>query len=176
MSFFYPLSFILSRLGTLTGFLCDGSSVKPRTPQTVHDTHIQFASQQKHLTPAELTRLKFERDQHAANQQMAQVQIQRRAEAARQIVRSSQILHHCYPLSIFRCPFSYSERAKCTDAAVAEYRPAAEDAYASCSSISPWRRPESSPTASSAYTRTAADRLTSIPATCPATPGKIFIS
>lgn len=52
----------------------------------MHDTHLQVA-QQKHHTPQELTRLKYEHDQQIANTQLAQVQLQRKAEAARQLVR-----------------------------------------------------------------------------------------
>ncbi|KAF9510866.1 hypothetical protein BS47DRAFT_1487193 [Hydnum rufescens UP504] len=63
---------------------------KSRSNQTLHDTH-QVVSQQKHHTPAELSRIKYERDQQHAQQQML-LERRRLQESARQVPRSGQTL------------------------------------------------------------------------------------
>ena len=69
------------------------SLVKPRSNQTLHDTH-QVVSQQKHHTPAELTRIKFERDQQLLQQQML-LDRRRQQEMARQQVILSHSASPC---------------------------------------------------------------------------------
>ncbi len=61
-------------------------AVKPRAPQALHETH-QAVSQQKVLTPAELTRIKFERDNQLLQQQIA-LERRRQQDLVRQQVNA----------------------------------------------------------------------------------------